>query len=54
MPPQPNVLRRYGFVWHADWMENLAIHPRYVTQAVYFARAMYLAREVAPLPLPTF
>ena len=52
MPPQRNVLRRYGFFWHAEWMENLAIHPRYVTQAVYFARVPSTGRAAAPLPLP--
>ena len=55
MPPQHGVLRRYGLFWHADWMENLAIvHPRYVTQAVYFARVPFTGREVAPLPYCPF
>ena len=33
-------------------MENLAIHPRYVTQAAYFARVPSTGRAVALLSLP--
>ena len=35
---QHDVLRLHGLIWHVDWMETLAIHPRYRTQAEYFAR----------------
>ena len=39
-PRQLNMmfLRLHGLIWHVDWMETLAIHPRYRTQAEYFAR----------------
>ena len=34
---------------HADWVENLAIHPRYETEAAYFARVLSVPTAVALL-----
>ena len=55
MATQHDVLRQHGLFWHADWTENLAIHPRYVTQAVYFAHVPSTGPAVALLqsPMPT-
>ena len=56
-PRQLNMmfLRLHGLIWHVDWMETLAMHPHYVTQAVCFARSPFTGRAsgLLPLPMPT-
>ena len=47
-----DILRLHRLIQHADFLETSAIHPRYETQAAYFARVPSTGRPVALLQVP--
>ena len=53
MPAPHGVLRLNSLFQHMDWVENLAIHPCYVTQAAFRARAVSTCCS-GPAPIAMF